>query len=201
MPVGDAPLVHRLKCEFDFYGVVLPVPPDVFEGTTLLNIDQQKKVQEWLPDKSVWKLIYKGSVNGFGGADFHKNCDNKGETVSVICSTSNYLFGGYTPASWTSAGNYTNSPPSFLFTLTNPANVPAKYLNTNAAYSIHNNGTYGPTFGGGHDLYVANNCAANNSSATNFPHSYGDTTGRGNATFTGAANFQVRDIEVFIKKV
>jgi hypothetical protein len=45
---------------------------------------------------------------------------------------------------------------------------------------------YGPTFGGGNDLYITSD---GKSSWTNFPNSYTDTLGRGDATFTGALNF------------
>jgi hypothetical protein len=54
----------------------------------------------------------------------------------------------------------------------------------------------GPCFGGGHDIGVHETGDAG-PSYTNFPHGYTDTLGRGNATFTGAANFTVEDYEVW----
>ena len=53
---------------------------------------------------------------------------------------------------------------------------------------------YGPTFGSGHDLRISSD---GSSSYTNFPHSYTDTLGRGNATFTGANYFTPEDYEVW----
>jgi hypothetical protein len=144
-------------------------------------------------------LIYKASRDGFDANAFHTRCDNKGPTLTVIQSNNNYLFGGYTSIPWTSDGTYKNDTTAFLFTLTNPHNIPpTKYLikpgGTNA---VNHGGSYGPTFGGGHDIYVANASNANTTSYTNFPHAYTDTTGQGNNTFTGAKNFTTVDIEVF----
>lgn len=42
----------------------------------------------------------------------------------------------------------------------------------NAQYATYNNSGYGPTFGGGHDLYIANASDVTNTSYTNFGHSY-----------------------------
>lgn len=45
--------------------------------------------------------------------------------------------------------------------------IPNKDLNL-----IYCNSTYGPTFGDGHDLYLADNCHLNRSSYANFPYAY-----------------------------
>ena len=39
-------------------------------------------------------------------------------------------------------------------------------------YIVYCNPGYGPTFGGGHDLYIANQCGSNTSSSANFGHTY-----------------------------
>jgi hypothetical protein len=54
---------------------------------------------------------------------------------------------------------------------------------------------YGPTFGG-HDISIHHGADAAGS-YTGFSHSYTDTLGRGNATFTGAYNFTAEDYEVW----
>ncbi len=44
------------------------------------------------------------SVNGnVVSEDFHRLCDNKGATITIIRSTSGWIFGGFTSASWTSS--------------------------------------------------------------------------------------------------
>jgi hypothetical protein len=47
---------------------------------------------------------------------------------------------------------------------------------------------------GPHDLFITSD---GSSSFTNFPFSYTDTLGRGNATFTGAYSFTLEDYEVW----
>jgi hypothetical protein len=59
---------------------------------------------------------------------------------------------------------------------------------------MRGNSSYGPTFGGGFDLYISSD---GSSSRTAFPSSYTDTLGRGNATFTGANDFTPEDYEVW----
>jgi hypothetical protein len=53
---------------------------------------------------------------------------------------------------------------------------------------------YGPTFGGGHDLYISSNSNNNSWNYTNTPHSY-DTLS--NTTLFGSYQFQTNEIEVF----
>jgi len=59
--------------------------------------------------------------------------------------------------------------------------------------------TYGPTFGGGHDFMLSDNCNVNTTSYSNFNHSY-DSKGKTNINLTGAYNFQVDEVEVFALK-
>jgi len=157
------------------------------------------QVQSWLGGKQL-QLIYRGSVDGFGAHNFHKQCNNKGETLTVIKSTGGYLFGGYTPIIWQSKGGFAWDQRSFVFTLTNPNNIPpTKYSNTGPNHSnqnsIYDHSSRGPSFG--YDIQVHDRCNQNTSSATNFPHSFADSTGKGTTTFTGSPNFQVAEIEVF----
>jgi hypothetical protein len=87
----------------------------------------------------------------------------------------------------------------FLFTLTNPYNIPStEYLIKpgNVENSVYHNGAYGSTFGAGHNIQLANASNSNNSSYAGFPNRYADTTGKGNNTFTGARNFTTSDVEV-----
>jgi len=174
---------------------------ELFTGGTLLSSEQQMKLNEFYGKKDQkWVLIYKATRDGFGASDFHRCCDNQGPTMSVIQSKdSGYIFGGYTSVSWRSIGSYApDNNGSFIFTLTNPHKIPpTKYSIKNVQYSIGDVNGCGPIFGGGHDLHVCDNSQMTTGSYSNFPHSYNDTTNRGNATFTGSRNFQTSDIEVY----
>ena len=145
-----------------------------------------------------WKLIYKATRDGFGGADFHRLCDLQSQTVVIIQSTGGYLFGGYAHAAWNSSYIYTNDPRAFIFTLVNPHSIPpTRYLikGGQEQSAFYNGASYGPTFGGGHDIYVP----SKSNETTGYTHfySYMDTTSKGSLTFTGNSSFLTREIEVY----
>ena len=111
-------------------------------------------------------------------------------------STTGHTFGAYASAPWKSAGGYTNADGCFLFLVENPHNdAPTLFDCTNTAKAMYCGPGYGPTFGG-HDIVIFEGSDAAQS-RTIFPHSYADTLGRKNATFTGALNFTPEDYEVW----
>jgi hypothetical protein len=161
-----------------------------------------EKILSWLPQnsKSSLLLLFKASRDGFSASKFHQLCDNKGATLTIIKSSNNYLFGGYTPLSWKNSGSYQqdNTNSSFIFTLTNPYNIePTKFSLKTPQYAICCNSNYLPTFGSGHDIHLCDNCNSQNSSYTGFSVLYTNTTGKGNAIFTGSQNFTTLEIEVY----
>jgi len=166
-------------------------------ASVLLSPHFFRIIQGWLGGYRLWDLRYRGTRDGFTANDFHRCCDNIGPTVTIIKSSNGYLFGGYTPLSWTQTAGYQNNSGCFLFTLTNSFGSSPTHFYSKNANSIYNNTSYGPTFGSGHDLHISSNCQSNNSSYSNFPHGYTDSLGNANNTFAGARNFTVSDIEVF----
>jgi TLD len=56
-------------------------------------------------------------VDGFEATKFHELCDNKGATVSLIKTTENHNFGGFTTVSWDTSGNFKEDKRSFLFSV------------------------------------------------------------------------------------
>ncbi len=148
------------------------------------------------PVKDYFKdnILYRGSVDG-SACSFHQRCDNKGPTLTLIRCTCNYIFGGYASEPWTSTGNYSVANNSFLFTLKNPSDSPpTKFDVVNGnANAICGRIGQGPIFGGGHDLMIGNSWQG---CYLNFPTSFTDTTGRGNATFTGTRNFTSAEVPI-----
>jgi hypothetical protein len=129
----------------------------------------------------------------------------------VILDTKGNIFGGFTPVEWESR---TNSPyekgddsqKSFLFTLKNPHNIPARKFVLKSGKkraSIYCYYSYGPSFGYGFwglqsDFGVQNNCNANTESWTSLGSCYkNDTRLDGDIVFTGSHYFKVTEIEVF----
>ena len=162
------------------------------------------KLLEWSGYKKI-ELIYRGSRDGALSKNFHEKCDNQGPTITLIKNEKGNIFGGFSSVSWTSLGNYKQAPNSFLFSLTNIYGTnPTKFQlkNNNDSYAIYDYSHYGPTFGGGHDLYISNDFNNNNDTYSQFPYSYEDSIGKGKSIFTGDSNnnnqkFKIKEIEVF----
>ncbi|KAG9300204.1 hypothetical protein G9A89_002650 [Geosiphon pyriformis] len=92
-------------------------------------------------------LLLRGSRDGFSPADFHRLCDNKGATVSVIkVKGTGQLIGGYTQASWDSSNEYLDGTGSFIFSLDGKAEDAklSKSVSDNGPYGASNRG---PEFG------------------------------------------------------
>lgn len=93
----------------------------------------------------------------------------------VICKATNgYIFGGVAFLDWDTNGNYKQDNNAFIFSLTDgkgrkPTKLRQLGRNGNI-YSIYCNVSYGPTWGGGHDLYI--NLDSPTSSYSNLGHSY-----------------------------
>jgi hypothetical protein len=148
-----------------------------------------------------WKLLYRGSDDGFGASNFHKKCDGIANTVTIILSTTGCIFGGFTPVAWDSTSGYKPDPTnqSFVFRIKNRLqSEPCKFQLSNPSCAIHCTSSNGPTFGNGHDIKVADSCNQNNSSYTNLGNGYANDTGiDGKQVFTGEQYFKVKEIEVF----
>ena len=84
---------------------------------------------------------------------------------------------------------------SFLFSMMNPQGVaPIKmFLVKDRQSAIFCDSRYGPSFGGGCDLYISNNANTNGLSYSNLGHTYQLPTGQQSTFFTGAENFNVTD--------
>jgi hypothetical protein len=147
-------------------------------------------------------LLWRGSRDGFGGGGFHDRCDDHENTLTLIEDTEGNIFGGFTPVEWESSNSYKADPSlkSFLFTLKNPHNFPAKKFALKAEKkhdAIYCASSRGPYFCGG--IAVRHNCNANTDSYTEyFGDGYANDTGLAGSTFfTGSERFRVKEIEVF----
>jgi hypothetical protein len=149
-------------------------------------------------------LLCRGSRDGFGAKNFHERCDDHGNTVTLVLTTEGFIFGGYSPCQWDSSFTYKHddSLRSFLFTIKNPHKVPptAFHLKEDRKQcAIYCFRSRGPIFGGGCDVFLSDNCNANNKSYTRaFGDTYENTTGLdGKTFFTGDKTFIVKELEVF----
>jgi hypothetical protein len=182
-----------------------PGPPPPSRCNSAISPDFPKHFEDFKTKQ--FTLLWRGSRDGFGARGFHNRCDGHPNTLTVILDTNGNIFGGFTPAEWgswaecTSERYYKADPSikSFLFTLKNPHNVPARRFALKAEKkdeAIIWNFSSGPSFG---DLRVVDNCNTNNwSHIGTFGQSYTNDTGLdGKTFFTGSEGFRVKEIEVF----
>jgi hypothetical protein len=148
-----------------------------------------------------WRLLYRGTVDGFSASSFHVKCNNCSHTITLISTTTGFIFGGFTPIPWDSSGSYKfdSTGTSFIFSLVNPRNAPSqRFPLTRATYAVYCVASYGPTFGDGHDIYIANTSNANTSSYSNLGSAYENETGvSGTEVLAGQRYFTVKEIDVF----
>jgi hypothetical protein len=127
------------------------------------------------------QLLYRGSRDGFEGATFHRLCDNHSNNVTLISTTNDCIFGGYTPLAWSGRVGYASDPSltSFIFTLKNPNNLPARiFKQTTEANAIYDHPSYGPTFGtGGLNLHVSPQCHTSATSQSTLGTTYANDSG------------------------
>jgi hypothetical protein len=118
----------------------------------------------------------------------------------VILDTNGNIFGGFTPVESDSSNNdkADTSLKSFLFTLKNPQNVPARRFALRAEKmdeAIRWYSEWGPNFC---DIAASDNCNRNTKQSGVLGDSYTNDTGLNEMTFfTGLQCFQVKEIEVF----
>jgi hypothetical protein len=114
------------------------------------------------------------------------------------------IFGGFTPVKWESSAagcvKGDDSLKSFLFTLKNPHNIPARRFALKAGRkheAIKCVPNYGSCFGL-YDLCISDDCNTNTWSNTWLDNTYANDSGIGHhIVLTGGRHFQVKEIEVF----
>jgi hypothetical protein len=52
--------------------------------------------------RKTFKLLWRGSRDGFGAQAFHDRCDGHANTLAIILDTNGNIFGGFTPVEWES---------------------------------------------------------------------------------------------------
>lgn len=132
------------------------------------------------------------SRDGSNCTDFHRCCDNKGETLLLIKTNKNYIFGAYAALNWTSpnSGLEINDPKdnlSFLFSLDKMKKfpkIPGKDLCT-----VRSQKQFGPLLGEGTDLGINPNMNTGWSNSGTFLSERELTNGE--------RNFIVNEMEIF----
>lgn len=140
--------------------------------------------------KKMGDVLFVASSDGDEASKFHSLCDDQGPTLVVVETVSGVIFGGYADVSWRSEGNWQESTTAFVFQL-HPDMV-SFGVDAYPSHALYHTSSSGPTFGGGHDLYISSGALSNSQSYTN-GHTFAAS---GNDLNEGERHFQVKDYVV-----
>jgi len=143
-------------------------------------------------------LLWRGTRDGFEASKFHSLCDDKPNTLTVVKTTTDCIFGGFTSVPWLSSGAWKQDNKAFLFSLKNPRNQLLKLnIKANDVSAIYHGSSYGPLFGSGNDLFISNLSNTNSTSYSNCPSSYTNNNISSPYYLGDSQNFQTVEVEVF----
>jgi hypothetical protein len=147
------------------------------------------------------ELIYRGSRDGFTAAAFHRHCDGKPNTFTIVRDSAGSIFGGFADIPWGSGRRFESSRASFLFALSlhgarNPLAVRQCAIARNPAHSLYHHDLHLAVFGGGHDLHIAEGCNNHSNNTLCLGYTY-QNYGFPQLFTGGSAHFRVDELEVF----
>ena len=134
--------------------------------------------------------IYQATVDGDTTANFHAKCDDHANTLIIIKSTNNKIFGAFTSLAYHKLnGQYYYDNNAFIFSLDNLE----IYEISTKDKSVWIGSSYSVLFGAGHDIYLPDKCLSNQCTSTQSSYNY---KGKSNA-LTGGSNFYTKDYIVY----
>ena len=125
--------------------IKIPNLNDIFQ-----NFEQQKELEflirrlERNGKVKSFELIYSAEKDGDKTLDFHNKCDNINDTISIVKTKNNVIFGGFTHMPWNIKSRNVKDEKAFCFSINNQKIYNVK--NDKTAIFCDNN--YGPCFDG-----------------------------------------------------
>ncbi|GBC21501.2 carbohydrate-binding module family 13 protein [Rhizophagus irregularis DAOM 181602=DAOM 197198] len=134
--------------------------------SNIITFQHAETISKWIKKLEIvdeltnsieFKLLFRGSRDGFDPEKFHEICDNYSRTVTIAKVVgSDEILGGYNPIVWKSDNTYGTTEDSFIFSFNN-VNRNENYILSrivNKNHAIDNRYYYcGPIFGDG-DLII-----------------------------------------------
>ena len=180
---------------------------DLFFNQSFLRVDEILSLIRWT-NALEFVLLYKATRDSFKASAFHQMCDGWTNTITLIKTNSNFVFGGFSTGKWTNNSTWSSDPSAFLFSLRrNGISFSDRFMIQNSEYAICGYSAYGPIFGGGasgHDILIVDNSDKNKGSFTHFGSCFltpAGKTGTNDTTksfFAGTyADWLTTEIEVY----
>lgn len=179
-------------------------------GSALLDAAGANQLEAWLGQGPITLTNIFTKTPNATSFDFHAAADNRGATFAVMRATQNNVtavIGGYNPQSWSTRYDYNitsiaSQQTAFIFNLSTGVlrNQTGAAYSGAAIFQTFNFNNYGPTFGGGHDLFVDYYL----SQGYSYGWSYGTAsdyeksilTGQNHCSY-GCTYFSIAELEIF----
>ena len=155
------------------------------------DYDKEKAIKNWINPLGEVKLdlLFRMTRDGSKSSDFHKFCDNKGPTLTLVQTDKGYKFGGYTPYSWKS--ELGNSPENDIETFLFSLDLMKKFKKIKDGPTLYFDEEFGPCFGeGGSDFFIEKNLSEGCSTYGNFLNNFELTNGE-------KGDFNVKELEIY----
>ncbi|CAB4412380.1 unnamed protein product [Rhizophagus irregularis] len=147
----------------------------------------------YLPLPYEFKLLLRGSRDGFTPKKFHELCDGKSDTITFIkVKDSEEIIGGYNPLKWESSHHWSVTNGSFIFSFKNKNNCKDAIIsNTKNTGSFYFSRYRGPAFGNTDiHIYTPTEC-------TNYNKNYCKQSNYEKKIRDSEDMFSIEDYEVF----
>ncbi|GES96360.1 carbohydrate-binding module family 13 protein [Rhizophagus clarus] len=136
--------------------------------SNIITKEHVRLISTWINRSNVnasyeFRLLHRGSRDGFDRKVFHNLCDHQSSTVTVIkVKGSSEILGGYNPIEWKSDSKYATSYDSFIFSFNKNQGVENHILSRvwDCYSAISNDPNRGPSFGR-NDLVMRGNFYGN----------------------------------------
>jgi hypothetical protein len=129
--------------------------------SNIITSQHAKTISKWVNKLEItddlaftfeFKLLFRGSRDGFSPYKFHEICDLQSHTVIIAkVKGNNEIIGGYNPIEWKSIDRYNYTKDSFIFSFNykdrNENFILSRIIDDH--YAINNKSYYGPSFGNG----------------------------------------------------
>jgi hypothetical protein len=153
---------------------VAPIVSTRYRNSLILTTKEAIVLNQMMPHSNE-NLLYRGSRDGFNASAFRSRCDGQANTITIIKSNFNHVFGGFTTVQWNSLGAYSTDQNAFIFSLrrSNSSNFYAKFPVRESSTAIWNRSYQGPAFGSYSGLYMCDILIGyNNGNYADFGASY-----------------------------
>jgi len=150
--------------------------------------------ENFINKKLKMKLLYRLSRDGDSSSTFHQKCDNIKDTVTLVKTKNDLIFGGYTNETW-NGSDYKKDDKAFCFSI----DLKKKYNNKKTDKSIYCKNGYGPCFGNA-IFWIYDNCLSKGGFMNDGLNETYDNQIKENEINFGNGKFNVTDVEVYEAK-